>query len=73
MQANEHIIFIKAEQNKCIGFLKVGYKKLFVAGRGGEMHEMKPLSVLDFFVDASVQRGGFGRALFDIMLSHMNS
>lgn len=37
------------------------------------MIEMKPLSVLDFFVDASVQRGGYGRALFDIMLTHMDS
>lgn len=34
---------------------------------------MKPLSVLDFFVDPSVQRGGHGRALFDIMLAYMNS
>ena len=37
------------------------------------MVEMKPLSVLDFFVDPSVQRGGQGRKLFDIMLSYMNS
>jgi alpha-tubulin N-acetyltransferase 1 len=35
--------------------------------------EMKPLSVLDFFVDATVQRGGHGRALFDNMLAYMNS
>jgi len=37
------------------------------------MVEMKPLSVLDFFVDSSVQRGGQGRALFDIMLAYMDS
>ena len=42
-------------------------------GRGGEIVEMKPLSVLDFYVDSSVQRGGHGRALFDIMLEHMQS
>lgn len=54
LQANGHIIFVKAQGNKCIGFLKVGYKKLFIRGKGGEMVEMKPLSVLDFFVDASV-------------------
>ena len=73
LQANGHIVFVKAQANKCIGFLKVGYKKLFVRGRGGEMIEMKPLSVLDFYVDASVQRGGYGRALFDAMLAHMQS
>ena len=37
------------------------------------MVEMKPLSVLDFFVDPSVQRGGYGRKLFDVMLAQMNS
>ena len=42
-------------------------------GRAGEMTEMKPLSVLDFYVDSSVQRGGHGRALFDVMLEYMNS
>lgn len=73
LQANGHIIFVKAQGNRCIGFLKVGYKKLFIRGKGGEMVEMKPLSVLDFFVDPSVQRGGYGRKLFDVMLSVMNS
>jgi len=37
------------------------------------MHEMKPLAVLDFYVDAQVQRGGYGKALFDIMLAYMGS
>jgi len=64
---------VKADGNKCIGFLKVGFKQLFIRGRGGEMVEMKPLSVLDFYVDATVQRGGFGRILFDAMLDHMQS
>ena len=66
-------MFIKAQGNKAIGFIKVGYKQLFVRGRGGEMHEMKPLAVLDFYVDAQVQRGGYGKSLFDIMLAYMGS
>ena len=73
LQANGHIIFMKAERNRCIGFIKVGYKKLFVRGRGGEMIEMSPLSVLDFYVNEQVQRGGYGRKLFDAMLVHMKS
>ena len=73
LQANGHILFIKAQSNRAIGFLKVGYKKLFMRGRGGEMVEMKPLAVLDFYVDASVQRGGIGKTLFDCMLVYMNA
>lgn len=63
-------MFIRSEANKCIGFLKIGFKKLFIRNRGGEIIEMKPLSVLDFYVDSSVQRGGHGRQLFDIMLKY---
>lgn len=37
------------------------------------MTEMEPLAVLDFFVDPSVQRGGQGRVLFDVMLAEMKS
>jgi alpha-tubulin N-acetyltransferase 1 len=67
--ANGHVTYIKAEGNRCIGFIKVGEKKLFVRGRSGEINEIKPLAVLDFFVDPTVQRGGQGRKLFDAMLS----
>ena len=37
------------------------------------MIEMSPLSVLDFYVNEQVQRGGYGRKLFDAMLVHMKS
>lgn len=70
MIANGHTIYVKCEANRCIGFLKVGSKSLFVRNRSGTIVEMKPLCVLDFFVDASVQRGGHGKHLFDSMLSH---
>ena len=52
--ANDHTLFYKAEDNKCIGFLKVGYKKLFVRTRGSSLVEMQPLCVLDFYVDGKV-------------------
>ena len=54
MIANGHVLFIKAEGTRCIGFLKVGEKKLFVRGRSGDINEIKPLAVLDFFVDSTV-------------------
>ena len=71
--ANGHIIFIRSEANKCIGFLKIGFKKLFIRNRAGTIVEMKPLSVLDFYVDSKVQRGGHGRQLFDIMLKYQGA
>ena len=54
MLANGHVLYMRAEGKKCIGFLKVGEKKLFVRGRSGEINEITPLAVLDFFVDATV-------------------
>jgi L-amino acid N-acyltransferase YncA len=31
---------------------------------------MKPVCVLDFYVDNKVQRGGYGKQLFDAMLEY---
>jgi len=50
--------------------LKVGYKKLFVRNRSGLIVEMNPLSVLDFYVSEKVQRGGYGKELFEFMLQN---
>jgi alpha-tubulin N-acetyltransferase 1 len=60
-------IYVFAEESRVYGFLKVGPKKLFIEHRG--MVEMTPLCILDFYIHESVQRGGFGRALFEEMLS----
>ena len=67
---NAHTCYFKAEGNKCIGFLKVGTKKLFIRNRNGNLVEMKPMCVLDFYVNEKVQRGGYGKAMFDAMLEH---
>lgn len=32
--------------------------------------EMQPLCVLDFYVDSKVQRGGWGKVLFESVISH---
>lgn len=50
--------------------MKVGYKKLFVRTRSSQLVEMNPLCVLDFYVSEKVQRGGFGKILFDAMLEY---
>ena len=65
---SNHRIFIKAEQNKVLGFIKVGTKKLFLRDRNYNYHEVNTLCVLDFYVHESIQRRGVGKQLFDYML-----
>ena len=65
---SNHRIFIKAEQNKVLGFLKVGSKKLFLRDRNYNYHEVNALCVLDFYVYETAQRRGIGKELFDYML-----
>ncbi|KAM9737412.1 alpha-tubulin N-acetyltransferase 1 isoform 5-T5 [Menidia menidia] len=55
-----------------VGFLKVGYKKLFLLDRHGVHVEAEPLCVLDFYIVESLQRHGFGLELFGFMLQHKN-
>ena len=65
---SNHRIFIKAEENKVLGFIKVGSKKLFLRDRNFNYHEVNSLCVLDFYVHESTQRRGIGKQLFDFML-----
>ncbi|KAG0043400.1 Alpha-tubulin N-acetyltransferase 1 [Gryganskiella cystojenkinii] len=50
------------------GMLKIGEKKLFIVDKHGTMHEQDVCCVLDFYVDESFQRQGFGKLLFDYMI-----
>ncbi|KAK3817896.1 MAG: touch receptor neuron protein Mec-17-domain-containing protein [Linnemannia elongata] len=50
------------------GMLKMGEKKLFIVDKSGTLHEQEVCCVLDFYVDESCQRRGFGKLLFDYML-----
>ena len=66
---SNHRIVIKATQDKVLGILKVGVKKLFLRDMYYNYHEVFPLCVLDFYVHESVQRQGIGKQLFDYMLN----
>ena len=55
-----------------VGHLKVGEKHLFVYDAQGRNHEINALCVLDFYVHESQQRKGFGKNLFDMMLTMEN-
>ncbi|XP_073497880.1 alpha-tubulin N-acetyltransferase 1 isoform X1 [Phyllobates terribilis] len=75
MQTNQHHLYIlkdctpkTAGRGVVIGFLKVGYKKLFVLDHTGAHIEVEPLCILDFYIHESLQRHGFGKELFGFML-----
>ncbi|XP_054832818.1 alpha-tubulin N-acetyltransferase 1 isoform X2 [Eublepharis macularius] len=75
MQTNRHVLYILKDsevkttgKGVVIGFLKVGYKKLFVLDRRGAHNEVEPLCVLDFYIHESLQRHGYGKELFHYML-----
>jgi alpha-tubulin N-acetyltransferase 1 len=40
LTANDHTCFLKSQGKTCIGFIKVGYKKLFVRTRSNNLVEI---------------------------------
>lgn len=65
---SDNRLYIRASGTQVVGILKVGKRNLFINNDRGQIKEIKPLCVLDFYVHESVQRGGHGKALFDRML-----
>ena len=59
---------MKADSKKVYGFIKMGHKNLFYRDHFGNVKEIQPLCVLDFYVHESVQRHGIGKAIFERML-----
>ncbi|KAI1902439.1 hypothetical protein AGOR_G00044770 [Albula goreensis] len=76
LQSNRHHLYLLKEgesnggRGVAVGFLKVGYKKLFLLDQQGAHVEIEPLCVLDFFVTENLQRHGYGLELFSYMLQH---
>ncbi|XP_032940092.1 alpha-tubulin N-acetyltransferase 1 isoform X2 [Catharus ustulatus] len=72
MESNRHVLYILRDtcppRGAVLGFLKVGYKKLFLLDRAGAHLQVEPLCVLDFYIHESQQRRGLGRELFEEML-----
>ncbi|VDM13307.1 unnamed protein product [Wuchereria bancrofti] len=56
-----------------IGLLKIGYKNLYLMDQSMRTFQVAPLCVLDFYVHDTLQRQGYGHALFDYMLQQENS
>ncbi|XP_067365923.1 alpha-tubulin N-acetyltransferase 1 isoform X4 [Channa argus] len=78
LQSQKHQLYLLKDgesnggRGVVVGFLKVGYKKLFLLDRQGVHIEAEPLCVLDFYVAENLQRHGYGLELFDFMLQHKN-
>ncbi|XP_077599528.1 alpha-tubulin N-acetyltransferase 1 isoform X2 [Stigmatopora nigra] len=76
LQSQNHELYLMKDgdsQGGCgtiVGFLKVGYKKLFLLDQQGLHKEAEPLCVLDFFISENLQRNGYGLQLFNFMLQH---
>ncbi|XP_062291739.1 alpha-tubulin N-acetyltransferase 1 [Scomber scombrus] len=79
LQSQRHQVYLLKDgesnggRGVVVGFLKVGYKKLFLLDRQGVHIEAEPLCVLDFYIAENVQRHGYGLELFDFMLQHKDS
>ncbi|CAD7923865.1 unnamed protein product [Amoebophrya sp. A120] len=77
---DQRVYIAISDRSKVIGLLKVGVKKLFVqtpsintsiytrSSDTGQMAEIQPLCVLDFYVHESCQRQGWGKKLFEYFL-----
>ncbi|XP_029022774.1 alpha-tubulin N-acetyltransferase 1 isoform X10 [Betta splendens] len=78
MQSQKHQLYLLKDGERnggrgvLVGFLKVGYKKLFLLDQQGVHIEAEPLCVLDFYIAESLQRHGYGLELFDFMLQVNN-
>ncbi|XP_063041323.1 alpha-tubulin N-acetyltransferase 1 isoform X4 [Engraulis encrasicolus] len=76
LQSNTHQLYLLKDgefnggKGAAVGFLKVGYKKLFLLDQRGAHVETEPLCILDFYVTENLQRHGYGLELFNFLLQH---
>lgn len=69
LRGTDHKIYLLHDgQHRVKALLKIGTKKLFIHGPDHRYIEMKPLCLLDFYVEESCQRKGVGRYIFEWMV-----
>lgn len=57
---------------RVVGFLKMGWKNLFIFDTEGSYIKRHCFCCLDFYIHESKQRQGYGKKLFDFMLRVSN-
>ncbi|CAM39112.1 conserved hypothetical protein [Leishmania braziliensis MHOM/BR/75/M2904] len=68
-ESNTFRLYLLTQNHRGVGILKMGVKKLFVTHPVTcGLVEVDPLCVLDFYVDESCQRQGYGKQLYAHML-----
>lgn len=68
-KSSDYVLYLKVQGNKCYGLIKTGYKNLFVREYSSSaMINIKPLCILDFYVNEMCQRAGHGKDLFKCVL-----
>jgi len=65
ISSGDNKLYIKVENKKVCGILKTGRKNLFYYDGLGNVKELKPLCVLDFYVHESMQRVGVGKVILN--------
>lgn len=75
LRDSEHTIYLLIDykgKGKIIGMIKIGYKKLYLYNNQNH-NQYQPLCILDFYIHESMQRKGYGKKLYDIMLERENA
>jgi alpha-tubulin N-acetyltransferase 1 len=68
-RTSEYTLYLKVQGTKCLGLIKTGYKNLYVREFStAGMINIRPLCILDFYVNEKCQREGHGKHLFDCVL-----
>ncbi|XP_029347133.1 alpha-tubulin N-acetyltransferase 1 [Acyrthosiphon pisum] len=70
---SDHVIYMMTEHKKpghfaVVGFLKMGWKKLFLYDKQASRSEARVYCLLDFYIHESKQRKGYGIRLIQCML-----
>ena len=66
----EEVVVVVALDAKSVpcGYLKYGFKSLYLHKKGGQLTQCRPVCLLDFYVDETRQRQGIGKLLFSRFL-----
>jgi alpha-tubulin N-acetyltransferase 1 len=56
-------------EGEYVGYVKFGHKDLYFYDKKGKVHAKRCGCLLDFYVDESFQRQGFGLLLFNGLLN----
>ncbi|XP_050420108.1 alpha-tubulin N-acetyltransferase 1-like isoform X2 [Adelges cooleyi] len=74
---SNHIVYVMTEHPAeeyfgVVGFLKMGWKKLYLYDKVGARSEASVYCLLDFYIRETKQRKGHGKRLIDFMLKDVN-